>query len=424
MDVILWVLTYAPLFLLLISVVITVHELGHYWVGRLFGAAVESFAIGFGKPIWQTRDGRGTRWRINWLPLGGFVKFVGEMQLPQDVGAQTPETVETEAQARRMAESLPKPAAAKEGVETTFYDNQILVGRPYTVLNPWQRIAVSLGGPFANFIFAVLAFGVLGFVHGVPQAQEVYVTNVIPGGAAEKAGFKADDVVLNVGGRAVATRADVIMPTQLNAGEVVTYSIRRGQQTLSLNATPVETETSDPALRMKQKVGQIGLGLSQRDTSVRSLNPIEAIGYGVQRTGDTIGQTVNVLRRLITGKEGIEKLSGPLGILHLTGGVTEMTMNQKDVDLGEKFIQLFWMYFQLAAVLSVGIGFFNLLPLPVLDGGAVMMTLPEALTGKTIPEKAQNAGLTFGLVSLVVFAVLITWQDIGRLITGLLSIPA
>ena len=131
MDVILWVLTYAPLFLLIISAVITVHELGHYWVGRLFGAAVESFAIGFGKPIWEKRDGRGTRWRINWLPLGGFVKFVGEMQLPQDVGAQTPETVETEAEARRIAETLPKPKAAKDGVETTFYDNQILVGRPY-----------------------------------------------------------------------------------------------------------------------------------------------------------------------------------------------------------------------------------------------------------------------------------------------------
>lgn len=423
MDVIIWVVTYAPVFLLIISVVITVHELGHYWVGRLFGAAVESFAIGFGKPIWQRRDKRGTRWRINWLPLGGFVKFVGEMQVPQDANQPVAHKVETEEQLK-LAASLPKPAGAVEGVETTLYDNQILVGRPYTVLNPWQRIAVSLGGPLANFIFAICAFGVMGFTHGVPQAQEVFVTNVIPGGAADRAGFKAEDVVLNAGGRRVETRVDVITSTQLNAGEVVTYTIRRGQETLSLKATPVETETSDPALRMKQKVGQIGLGLSQRDTSVRSLNPIEAIGYGVQRTGDAIGQTVNVLRRLITGKEGLEKLSGPLGILHLTGGVTEMTMGQKDVDLGEKFIQLFWMYFQLAAMLSVGIGFFNLLPLPVLDGGAVVMTLPEALTGKIIPEKAQNAGLTFGLVSLVVFALLITWQDIGRLITGLLSLPA
>ena len=418
MDVILWVLTYAPLFLLIISAVITVHELGHYWVGRLFGAAVESFAIGFGRPIWEKRDRRGTRWRVNWLPLGGFVKFVGEMQLPQDVGAQTPETVETEAEARRIAETLPKPKAAKDGVETTFYDNQILVGRPYTVLNPWQRIAVSLGGPFANFIFAFLAFGVLGFVHGIPQAQEVYVTDVLSGQAAEKAGFQAGDVVLEAGGRKVETRADVIMATQLSAGEKVTYSIKRGDAVMSLFATPVENEVTDEALRMKQKVGQIGLGLAQRDTSIRSLNPIEAVGYGVQRTGDAIGQTFNVLRRLVTGKEGIEKLSGPLGILHLTGGVTEMTMAQKDISLGEKLADLVWMLFQLAAMRSVGVGFFNLLPMPVLDGGAVVMTLAEAATGKPLPEKVQNVGLTIGLVCLVGFALVITFQDALRLPGG------
>jgi regulator of sigma E protease len=418
MDVILWVLTYAPLFLLIISAVITVHELGHYWVGRLFGAAVESFAIGFGRPIWEKRDRRGTRWRINWLPLGGFVKFVGEMQLPQDVGAQTPETVETEAQARRVAESLPKPAGAKEGVETTLCDNQILVGRPYTVLNPWQRIAVSLGGPFANFIFAILAFGVLGFVHGVPQAQEVYVTGVVAGGAADKAGFQSGDVIVEAGGRRVTTSADVIMATQLSSGEEVSYGVKRGESVVSLIATPVENEVTDEALRMKQKVGQIGLGLAQRDTSIRGLNPIEAVGYGVQRTGDAIGQTFNVLRRLVTGKEGIEKLSGPLGILHLTGGVTEMTMAQKDISLGEKFADLFWMLFQLAAMLSVGVGFFNLLPVPVLDGGAVVMTLAEAATGKPLPERVQNVGLTIGLVCLAGFALVITFQDALRLPGG------
>lgn len=418
MDVILWVLTYAPLFLLIISAVITVHELGHYWVGRLFGAAVESFAIGFGNPIWEKRDRRGTRWRINWLPLGGFVKFVGEMQLPQDVGAETPETVETEAQARRMAEALPKPAGAKEGVETTLYENQILVGRPYTMLNPWQRIAVSLGGPFANFIFAILAFGVLGFVHGVPQAQEVFVTSVTSGGAAEKAGFKVDDIVVEAGGRRVTTSGDVIMATQLSAGEEVNYSVKRGDAIVPLIAIPVENEITDEALRMKQKVGQIGLGLAQRDTSIRGLNPIEAVGYGVQRTGDAIGQTFNVLRRLVTGKEGIEKLSGPLGILHLTGGVTEMTMAQKDISLGEKMADLFWMLFQLAAMLSVGVGFFNLLPVPVLDGGAVVMTLAEAATGKPLPARVQNVGLTIGLVCLAGFALVITFQDALRLPGG------
>jgi regulator of sigma E protease len=117
MDVILWVLTYAPVFLLIISLVITIHELGHYWVGRAFGAAVESFAIGFGKPIVETRDGRGTRWRINWIPLGGFVKFVGEVQLAQDLKQELPPTAETEEEAARLAEvaRASRPKGAVEG---------------------------------------------------------------------------------------------------------------------------------------------------------------------------------------------------------------------------------------------------------------------------------------------------------------------
>lgn len=426
MDVILWVLTYAPVFLLIISVVITVHELGHYWVGRMFGAAVESFAIGFGNPIVEKRDGRGTRWRLNWIPLGGFVKFVGEVQLAQDLKQELPQTAETEEEAARLAEvarAVP-PKGAREGGPTTLHDNHILVGRPYNLLNPWQRIAVSLGGPFANFLFAIAAFAVVGSIQGVPQAQQVVVRGVIAGEAAERAGFQTGDVVIEAGGRPVTTAQDIIMATQLSAGEAVTYRVLRGKETLVLMATPVEQELVDSGMRMKQKVGRIGLDLGHRDTSIRNLNPIEAVSYGLQRTAESIGQTINVLRRLVTGKEGIEKLSGPVGILHLTGGVTEMTMNQDNVDLGAKFMQLFWMYFHLAALLSIGIGFFNLLPIPVLDGGAVVMTLAEAVTGKALPEKAQDAGLTFGLVSLVVFALLVTWQDIGRLISGFLPGPA
>lgn len=414
MEMILWVLPYAPLFLLVISLVITVHELGHYWIGRWFGAAAESFAIGFGRPIWEVRDGRGTRWRINWIPLGGFVKFVGEVQLPQDAQARQPATVETEEQLAQLAKAR-RPAGAVEGVETTLYEDQILVGKPYSALGPWQRIAVSLGGPFANFLFAILAFGIIGFVHGVPQAKEVFVTDVIAGGAAESAGFKAGDVILEAGGRTVATGLDVTTATQLNSGEPVTYRVKRGSEVLTLVATPQLAEVSDAALRMKQKVGRVGIGISERDTAMRGLNPVEAVGYGVYRTADAIGQTLNVLRRLVMGKEGIDKLSGPVGILHLTSGVTEATMSQENVDLAQKMNQLFWMLFQLAALLSVGIGFFNLLPLPVLDGGAVVMHLAEAATGKPLPEKVQSAGLTIGLVCLAGFALVITLQDVLRL---------
>ena len=407
MDAIIWVLQYAPVFLILISLVITVHELGHYWVGRLFGAAVESFSIGFGRSIFEFRDRRGTRWRLNWIPLGGFVKFVGEVQLAQDINQEIPETVATEAK-----------AIEAKGKTAILHENQVLVGKPYTALGPWKRIAVSLGGPFANFVFAAVVFAVIGFTLGVPQAKEVRITQVTAGAPAELAGIKPNDIVLEVAGRAVKTGLDVTQVTSLSAGEPVEIKVRRGQEALTLSMTPIEKEEVDPALNTRQKIGRVGMGIADVGTSLRRLNPIEAAGYGVSRTGDALGQTFNVLRRLVTGKEGIDKLSGPVGILHLTGGVTEMTMKQEGVDLGQKIADLMWILLQLAALLSVGVGFFNLLPIPVLDGGAVVMTLAEAATGKPLPDKVQNVGLTIGLVCLAAFALVVTLQDSLRLPWG------
>jgi regulator of sigma E protease len=380
MDGLLWVLRHLPEFIILISIVITVHELGHYWVGRAFGAAVESFSVGFGRPIFQVKDKRGTRWRVNWLPLGGFVKFVGEIQAPQDT-----------------LQSVSGP-----------------VGKSFLELGPWRRIAVALGGPVANFIFAILVFAAIGLAFGVPQAKEVLVTQVAAGTPAEAAGFKPGDVLVEAGGKTVVTSDDVTRPTQLSAGEAVTYRVKRGTEFLTLTATPVEQDYVDDALRIKQRIGRIGLGLAQRDVMMRTLNPIEALSHGVKSTADALGDTLNVLRRLVTGKEGLDKLSGPLGILSLTGSVSDLHMNQEGVGFGEKLGQLAITLLRLAALLSIGVGFFNLLPIPVLDGGAVVMSLAEGLTGRPIPEKVQQVGLTIGLVCLVAFALVITFQDVQR----------
>jgi regulator of sigma E protease len=370
--------------LVLISIVITVHELGHYWVGRGFGAAVESFSIGFGKPIFEARDKRGTRWRINWMPLGGFVKFVGEIQAPTDK----------------------REPGAEEPVR--------LVGKPYTDLGPFKRICVSLGGPFANFVFAVLVFAAMGFAFGVPQAREVAVQSVLPGTPAEAAGFRAGDIFVEAGGKAVTIRDDVTRATQLNAGEQVTYKVRRNGEVITLVATPNETVEKNDALDVTEKVGKVGVELVNVNVTLRSLNPIEAVGYGFSSTGDAIGATVTVLRRLVTGKDGLDKLSGPVGIFSLADKVTDLHMKQPDVPIGKRIGDLLISWLQLAALLSIGVGFFNLLPIPVLDGGAVVMCLAEAVTGREIPEKVQQVGLTIGLACLVSFALLITWQDLTR----------
>lgn len=381
-------------FIILISVVITVHELGHYWVGRAFGAAVESFSIGFGRSIFEARDKRGTRWRVNWLPLGGFVKFVGELQAPSDTRETTDAT----------------PVDTAPAVK--------LVGKPYTDLGPMKRLAVSLGGPLANFVFAIVVFGFLGMSYGVPQSTEVAVKAVVSGSVAEAAGIMPGDVILAAGGRTISVASDVNRVTELSAGEPVKYRLLREGREVTVQVTPLEMEEMNPVLQMKQKVGRIGVQLDSRPSDLRYLNPIEAVGYGVTSTGDALGATLNVLRRLVTGKEGIDKLSGPVGIFTLADKVTDLHMQQKNVSFFEKLHQLSFSLLQLAALLSIGVGFFNLLPIPVLDGGAAVMCLAEAATGKEIPEKVHRVGLTIGLVCLVGFALLITWQDISRLWPG------
>jgi regulator of sigma E protease len=318
---------------------------------------------------------------VNWLPLGGFVKFVGEIQAPQDTHAVVAGPV----------------------------------GRPYTQLGPMKRLAVSLGGPFANFLFAIVVFAGLGFALGVPQAREVSISAVEANSPAAKAGMRVGDVMVAAAGRPVQTSDDVMRATALSAGEPVAYRVRRDGEIVDLTATPVEVRAYNEQLKMNESLGRIGVAMAHRDVQIRRLNPIEAVGYGAAQTIGALDATVNVLRRLVTGKEGLDKLSGPLGIFTVADNGTDLHLKQEGVSLDKRLMGAAIWLIQLSALLSIGVGFFNLLPIPVLDGGAAVMCIAEAVTGREVPEKVQRVGLTIGLACLVSFALVITWQDITRL---------
>jgi regulator of sigma E protease len=415
MDVISFVSSFIP-FIVVISIVITVHELGHYWVGRMFNAAAESFAVGFGKPIVEIRDKRGTRWRINWLPLGGFVKFVGEIQAPTDTRAAAADNT-TEAMVSAGGAPVPVKEHVKKGKASR--PDIPLVGKAYPELGPLKRMAISLGGPLANFVFAIVVFAGIGLVFGISSAKEVAVNSVVAGSAGEGAGFKSGDIVLEAGGRKVESISDVLRATQLSAGEPVRFNILRSGESMTLMATPREQESYNKVLKVKEKVGKVGLELTEHDSGVRRLNPIEAVGYGFSATGDALGATLNVMRRLVTGKDGLDKLSGPIGIAALSDNITDMHLKQEGVPLVERWMGLAATLIQLVALLSIGVGFFNLLPIPVLDGGAVVMCAAEAISGREVPEKVQRVGLTIGLACLGLFALVISWQDIAKQWTGM-----
>jgi regulator of sigma E protease len=373
-----WIASPIP-FLIVITTVIIVHELGHYFVGRFFGAAVESFSWGFGKSIFEVKDKRGTRWRINWLPLGGFVKFVGESQLAQDVG---------------KLEKGP-------------------VGRAYPDLSPWQRLAVSLGGPAMNFLFSILILAVVAMTLGKVEIDQVRVQSVVPGMSAEAAGFKAGDVLLKAGGRDVKSTQDVQLVTRFSAGEPIEYVVQRGGEQLHLTATPVDSIDKDPEPGAGPKSAKIGLHMEPVNPHTRKLNPIEAVGYGVSQVGDTIGTTVWVI-----SKFRLDSFSGPVGVFGVADSVTDQTMKQTQVPLLDRLEATAINLIFLVAMLSIGIGFFNLLPVPVLDGGAAVLCVAEGLTGKPVPQRVQEVALTIGLACILTFAVVVTWNDILKIRLG------
>lgn len=374
-------LSQGPLFLacliFMMGIVVIVHEFGHYLAGRAFGAAVESFSIGFGKPLYERKDKRGTRWRINWIPLGGFVKFAGESQLAGDVGKV-------------------------EGG---------LVGRAYPDLGVGQRSIVSLAGPIANFVLASLIFALFLGMFGRPNL-EVGLVSVDVGSPAEIGGLEAGDVFVSANGKPIKSPWDVQLEVILNPNTPVTFVVRRDQAETTLSVTPKESLREN---EFGQVVPQATIGVALDNVSVlppTRYNPVEALGQGVLQTGATMQQTVTMLTRIVTGRMSIHTMSGPVSIGDVSRRVVNKVWQQQDVPVGTRLSRLFWMLLSMCASISVGVGFFNLLPLPVLDGGHLVFNAYEFLTGRQLPEKVQEVSLTFGLILLLGMVVVITWGDI------------
>jgi regulator of sigma E protease len=383
------ILAQGPIFLIclafLLGVVVIIHELGHYIAGRWYGAAVESFSIGFGKSIYERKDRNNTRWRVNWIPLGGFVKFVGESQMPGDVG---------------KVEADP-------------------IGKPYGELSVGARSVVALAGPIANFVLAIFLFAIFFGVRGTEQ-YDVYAYQVNDEFPAAEAGMLAGDVIRSVDGSPIREIADMIVITTMSSGRPLDFVIARGGETQTLVVTPRRVVREN---QLGQVVPQGTIGVipapDLESLEYRRFGPIQAIGMGMIETRNTVEHTVYMLSRIITGKEPLGLMSGPVAIGDAGRRIVNQTMGAESVPLTTRVSALAWSVLQLCALISIGIGFFNLLPLPVLDGGHLVFNAYEAATGKMLPEKVQEVALMAGLGLLLTMFVFITWGDV--LETGLFS---
>lgn len=373
------ILSQGPLFLIclvfMMGIVVVIHEYGHYLAARCYGVAIESFAVGFGKPLVETRDSRGTRWRINWIPLGGFVSFL--------------------------------PSGARDDDEQ--YAG--IVGKSFDDLKPIPKIIVSLAGPFANFVLATLIFALALGVFGTPK-YEVQVTYVAEDMPAAKAGIVEGDVIRQIDGRVIQNGADAIMLILVSPNKGMNFVLDRQGEIVEAVVTPIEMVREN---EFGQVVPQSTAGFSMVHAELVERvrhGPVGALAGGAAQTGRTIDQTVKMLSRIATGNMSIHAMSGPVGVGDISRRAVNRVMEQTELTSWQKSQQLFWMLMSVCAAVSVGVGFFNLLPLPVLDGGRVVFHAYEAITGAKLPNQVEAFALRASVFLLLLMVVVITWGDV------------
>ena len=386
-------LLYIVPFLLVLTFIVTIHELGHFLVARAFGVKVDRFSIGFGKTIVARTDKHGTEWRLAWLPLGGYVKFSGDLD----------------------ASSVPDQAGLAELRQRVVAEKGAGAERDYFHFKPiWQRALIVAAGPAANFLLAMVLFTVLFSVVG-EQVLAPRVAQVEPGTPAAAAGFQPNDLIKAINGRPVADTSDVTRTVIMSAGDPLRFTVDRNGRDTVLIATP-ERRLEDDQIAGRVRIARIGLMMDRRieDFSFRRLNPVEAAGKGVETIGSTVSTTVTYIGRIFSGKESGDLLNGPLGIAKAAGGVTQQAV-AANPDPGYMAANLALTFLQFAAIVSIGIGIVNLLPIPVLDGGHLLFYAYEAVARRPVPARVQEVGYRVGLALLVGLMLFATWNDLQKL---------
>jgi regulator of sigma E protease len=355
-------------FLFLLTVVVFVHEMGHYLVGRWCGIGVKAFSIGFGPELVGYTAKSGTRWKISAIPLGGYVKFAGDENMTSSPDAAALEAMSEEERAGA-----------------------------FHLAPVWKRALTVFAGPFANFLLTVAIFSIIFGIYGRAISDPI-VTRAVPGSAAEAAGFLPGDKFLRVDGGKIRTFGEVQRHVGPRVGQPIVFVMEREGKEVELTATPKATETTDP-LGNKIKLGVIGVETNKGTGKFRieSYSPIAALGEGVKETLFIAGQTGEFLGRLVRGREDRCQLGGPVKIASMAGKAAERGFA--------------WLI-QLTALLSIGIGILNLLPIPPLDGGHLLFYGIEAVNRRPVTEKLQEIVYRIGAVAVLSFMLFVIFNDL------------
>ncbi len=364
-DFALWLLSYIVPFLGVLTVIVFVHELGHYLVARWVGVAIHTFSIGFGPEIIGHTDRAGTRWRLSLIPLGGYVRFVGDMNVA----------------------SAPDPEALKD------IDPE-LRPRLFSQKSVWRRIAVVVAGPLANVIFTFIVLYGLLLGYGRFMVEPV-IQDVLPNSVAAEAGVEPGDLILSVDGYAVRGFNDFQRLVATSPQRPVSVLLDRSGRELEFTIVPQAVEITD-RFGNAQRIGRIGVSRSINPEDVFAFRPgpVEAVGMTVEEMRFLVARTFAFLADFFVGRGDVEQLGGPVKVAQISGQVATLG-----------FLALL----NLTALLSLNIGLFNLFPIPMLDGGHLLYYLIEAAKGSPLSQRVQEVGFRFGLLlvgTLMVFTLI------------------
>ncbi len=349
--------------LVLLTIVVFIHELGHFWVARRCGVRVEVFSVGFGPELFGRTDRFGTRWKFSAIPLGGYVKMFGQAE----------RVLEPDGRERDMS-------AAEKAV--AFHHKRV-----------WQRAAIVFAGPAANYVLTIVSLAILYVAVGIGATPQLSVVGeVVEGSAAEQAGLQVGDRILSVNGKPAELFEQLLAAVTGSKGQVLQLRIRRGTEQIELSAQPrLEDETPGDASKRIYRLGIKAATEYQRQSIGR------ASGMAVSQTVQASGQMLVALWEMITGTRSSRELGGILRIAAIAGDVAK----QSYVD-----------FLFLIPTLSLNLGLLNLFPIPLLDGGHLTFYAIEAVRGRPLGERAQEWGLRIGVALVLGLMVFATWNDL------------
>ena len=365
MSFIIFILEYIVPFLFILTILVFVHEMGHFLVARRYQVHVEVFSIGFGPELYGWTDRLGTRWKISAIPLGGYVKMFGE----NDDGEEgkiplTPEEREVSFQHKRLS----------------------------------QRIAVVAAGPLANYLFAIVVLAGLYSISGIPRPLAA-VGEVVAGSAAEKAGLQSGDRIMGIDGTDIAWFEDLRRIVMNKPGVLFELDVLRDGARLAVKATPKAVGAENRS-GGDIKIGRLGVKPDPDHVAYDRQNPLKALWMGVERSASLTGQILSYIGQIFTGSQKADQLGGPLRIAQMSGSICQ----------GGLIECTFFM-----AALSINLGLINLFPIPMLDGGHLAFYIAEAIRGRPLGPRTQEYGFRFGLILVLLLMVFATWNDLVQL---------